>query len=105
MINEKQPEQYAALDWKYDGKVLALHTFVVKPVETGKGTGKAMMRYVEGYARQNAYDAIRLDAFPDNTAAIALYKGFGFEFVGKVFFSMKEPGYEWYDCYEKSMRA
>ena len=106
VINEKQLPHYAALGWKYTGgKVLVLHTLAVKPDQTGKGIGKAIVQYVEGYARQNAYDAIRLDAFPDNTAAIVLYKGFGFEYVGKILFEIKEPGYEWFDCYEKCTRA
>ncbi len=102
IINENQPPQYEKLDWRYEGgKVLVLHTLVIKPGETGKGLGKTIMEFILDHARENGYKAIRLDAFPDNKAAERLYLRFGFEFAGKVFFHIKEPGYEWYDCYER----
>jgi RimJ/RimL family protein N-acetyltransferase len=102
IINERQPQQYDALNWKYkNGKALVLHTLVIKPGNTGKGLGKTIMEFILDYARRNAYESIRLDAFPGNNASKALYGHFGFEFAGRVFFDIKEPGYEWYDCYEK----
>lgn len=63
------------------------------------------MEYVVEHAEKNNYTCIRLDVFPDNRAAVNLYRYFGFEYVGKVFFDMKEPSYEWYDCYEKQIRC
>lgn len=102
ILNEKQAQQYKELNWKYkDGKVLVLHTLIVKPNETGRGLGKIIMEFIMQYARENNYEAVRLDVFPGNKAAVSLYLHFGFEFVGKVFFGRKDPGYEWYDCYEK----
>lgn len=102
IINEKQPYQYKNLKWKYkEGRVLVLHTLVVRPYETGKGLGKNVMLFVINYAKEKGYSSIRLDVFPDNKAAVKLYLSFKFEYVGKVFFEIKEPGYEWYDCYEK----
>jgi ribosomal protein S18 acetylase RimI-like enzyme len=102
IINESQPSQYEALLWRYNnGKVLVLHTLVVRPYEAGKGTGRAIVEYIIDYAEKHHYTCIRLDVFPDNQSAVNLYNSFGFEFVGKVFFDIKEPSYEWYDCYEK----
>lgn len=104
IINENQPQQYSTLNWKYkDGKTMVLHTLVIKPNNTGKGIGKTIMEFVLDFARENAYETVRLDVFPDNKTAAALYSSFGFEFVGKIFFDIKEPGYEWYDCYEKKI--
>jgi RimJ/RimL family protein N-acetyltransferase len=60
-----------------------------------------IMEYIIKFAEENGYNAIRLDVFPGNQAAVSLYLKFGFEFVGKVFFDIKDPGYEWYDCYER----
>lgn len=102
IINENQVQQYKDLNWRYkSGKILVLHTLVIKPNETGRGLGKIIMEFIIDYAQTNDYKAIRLDVFPDNNAAVRLYLYFGFEFVGKVFFDIKEPSYEWYDCYEK----
>lgn len=102
IINEFQPTQYEALKWKYkNGKALIIHTLVVNPNEAGKGIGRAIVEYIFEYAKEQSYNCIRLDVFPDNNAAVKLYLSFGFEYVGKVFFEIKEPNYEWYDCYEK----
>jgi ribosomal protein S18 acetylase RimI-like enzyme len=102
IINEDQPTQYEALKWKYtSGKALVIHTLVVSPKEAGKGIGRAIVEYIFEYAMEQNYTCIRLDVFPDNKAAVKLYLAFGFEYVGKVFFETKEPGHEWYDCYEK----
>jgi ribosomal protein S18 acetylase RimI-like enzyme len=102
IINEFQPPQYQTLKWKYNyDRAMVLHTLVVRPSEAGQGIGRAIVEYVIEQAQNNHYRCIRLDAFPDNRAAIHLYLTFGFEYVGKVFFDIKEPTYEWYDCYEK----
>ena len=104
IINESQPSQYQTLNWKYNqGQPLVLHTLVVRPGEAGQGIGRAIVEYVIVQAKQNGHSCIRLDAFPDNQAAIRLYQAFGFEYVGKVFFDIKVPSYEWYDCYEKKI--
>jgi ribosomal protein S18 acetylase RimI-like enzyme len=104
IINEIQPPQYQTLNWKYNhGRAMVLHTLVVKPCEAGQGIGRSVLKYVIDQAQQNEYACIRLDAFPDNRIAIRLYLSFGFEYVGKVFFDIKEPSYEWYDCYEKKI--
>ena len=100
IINESQPPQYQTLNWKYSGPAMVLHTLVIRPFNTGKGIGRAIVEYVIEQAWKNNYRCIRLDVFPDNRAAAQLYLSFGFEYVGKVFFDIKEPSYEWYDCYE-----
>ncbi len=105
IINEDQAPQYKILNWRYGGKVLVVHTLVIRPTATGQGLGKTLMKFIISYAQTNGYEAIRLDAFPDNKAAAGLYASFGFEYVGKVFFEYKEPGFELYDCYEKFISA
>lgn len=104
IINEMQPPQYQTLNWKYNqGRAMVLHTLVVRPCEAGQGIGKAIVKYVIKQARQHGYACIRLDVFPENQVAVRLYQAFGFEYVGKVFFDIKESSYEWYDCYEKKI--
>lgn len=102
ILNEDQPPQYQTLQWKYaPSKILVLHTLVVRPSETGKGVARALVEYVLDHAVTNGYGSIRLDAYPPNKAAVGLYRSFGFEYVGDVFFEYKEPSYECYSCYEK----
>jgi len=103
IINEIQPPQYQTLNWKYQGPAMVLHTLVVRPCDSGRGIGRLAVEYVIRQARKNKYHCVRLDAFPDNKAAVRLYLSLGFEYAGKVFFDIKEPSYEWYDCYEMKL--
>lgn len=106
ILNERQDEQYKALSWQdQTGRPLVLHTLIVRPSATGRGFARQIMAFVQEYALAGSFTSIRLDAFPDNSAATRLYLSSGFQFVGKVYFASKEPGYEWYDCYEKLLSA
>lgn len=101
ILNDIQPPQYKGLDWKTEGRALVIHTLIVKPSFCGHGAATFIMNSADNYAFKNGYDCIRLDAFPGNHAAIFLYSRLGFKRVGKVFFDIKDPGFEWYDCFEK----
>ncbi len=101
ILNEIQHPSYAGLTWRYnDGPQLVMHTLAVHPAVGSRGIATDIVRYSLDYARSHGYDAVRLDVFPPNKAAVALYQKFGFEYVGKVYFDFKEEGYRWYDCYE-----
>jgi ribosomal protein S18 acetylase RimI-like enzyme len=103
IMNESQPPQYGGVAWKYAGRALVLHTLVVDPRFRRRGAGARAVEYVLDRARRGAFGCVRLDVFPGNPAAVSLYRRFGFERAGKVFFGIKEPSYEWYDCYEKKI--
>lgn len=105
ILNEHQDEQYRSLPWQdQNGKVLVLHTLVVRPSATGRGLARQIMAFVLDAAREVGYSSIRLDAFPGNPTATRLYQSLGFQWVGKVYFASKEPGFEWYDCYELQIK-
>lgn len=54
----------------------------VAPEHRGKGVGRALLSFViEKHARELSF--ITLEVRPSNTAAVSLYRGFGFEKVGE----------------------
>ncbi|MCK4727090.1 MAG: GNAT family N-acetyltransferase [Anaerolineales bacterium] len=55
---------------------------VIHPSERGKGMGEFMMLKLHETARQKGTKEIRLKVYPDNSAAIHLYKNLGYVFRG-----------------------
>jgi len=65
--------------------------------------GSAAMACCEAFARAGGFATIRLDAYPGNAAAIALYEGLGYQRRGDVHFAFKPAGHERYAVYEKPL--
>jgi ribosomal protein S18 acetylase RimI-like enzyme len=105
ILNAIEAPEYAPIEWRYPGPALVVHTLVIDPRRQGGGLGRAAMACCEAYARQRGYRGIRLDAFPGNRAAIALYERLGYELRGHVHFGFKPPGHERYAVYEKPLTA
>ncbi len=55
----------------------------------GKGVGTAMMRALIACARDAGYEQIELEVVHQNERALALYRRFGFETVGRMPHAMK----------------
>ena len=55
---------------------------VIHPDERGKGMGEYMMLKLHGAAKQKGAKEVRLKVYPDNSAAIQLYKKLGYVFRG-----------------------
>ena len=98
VMNDVFSPEYESLDWKVSGKALFIHRLSVKPSMQGRGIAKFCMSFAEAFARKNGYDAIRLDAFPKNRAAIRLYEHLNYSKIGSVMFRKGE-----FYCYEKSI--
>lgn len=62
---------------------LYLSKIAVAPGQRGKGIGAALVRDCIATARAGGFAAVALDVHQENTAAIALYHGLGFETVGE----------------------
>lgn len=95
-LNELYDPEYDALQWNVEGKALIVHRLSVDPTVQGKGIAKKLMLFAEEYAKDNGYKSVRLDAFPQNPAALKIYSTLMYTFIGTVTFR-KGLFY----CYEK----
>ena len=50
------------------------------PAVRGKGLGKLFMRFLHAAARRKGAGRIRLKVYPENTVAVKLYEGLGYDF-------------------------
>lgn len=102
ILNDEPAPEYAPIVWKEPGPALIIHTLVIDPRRQG-GMGRAAMRACEAFGKERGFVTVRLDAFPENPAAIALYERLGYELRGHVRFGNKPPGHEEYAVYEKRL--
>lgn len=102
ILNDLPAPEYAPIVWQEPGPALIIHTLVIDPRRQG-GMGRAAMAACEELARERGFATVRLDAFPENPAAIALYERLGYQLRGHVRFSNKPPGHEEYAVYEKRL--
>jgi len=85
VVNGNVHEDYAKGAWRYpDAPYLTIHRLCVGAGFHGRGVAKAVMRAVEGYARSQGAQAMRLDTFSRNPIALRLYDGAGYARVGEV---------------------
>lgn len=81
IINQTQVYVYEGAPWKYqvpEEQVMVLHTLVISPSESGKGYGKAFIRFYEEYARANECPYLRMDTIAVNSRARAIYRKLGY---------------------------
>ena len=100
VFNEDQYPGYKDISWSYAGRILAVHRLVIDPAYQGKKLSSLLMDYAEQVAASKGYDAVRLDAFVNNPAAIALYEGRGYRKAGTM--SARKGTFI---CYEKLISA
>ena len=102
ILNQRAAPEWAQIQWRAPAPALILHTLVIDPRRQG-GRGRAAMASCEAFARAGGFASMRLDAYPGNPAAIALYERLGYQRVGWAHFGFKPPGHERYAVYEKPM--
>lgn len=81
IINKTQVDVYADAAWLYtapDEQVCVLHTLVVEPEHSGRGTGKRFVSFCEDYAKKIGCTVLRMDTNAKNAAARALYARLGY---------------------------
>ena len=81
IINNNQVDVYSKGKWMYEAKdreVCVLHTLVISPDVSGKGYGRAFVKFYETHARDTGCMELRMDTNEKNTAARALYNKLGY---------------------------
>ena len=101
-MDREQEPAYRMIPWSGGEPALIVHRLCVDPVFQGKGIGTQLMDFAEGYAKQNAFVSIRLDAYSGNPAAVRLYERRGYRKAGQVNFPRRELPFF---CYEKILEA
>ena len=61
-----------------------LHTLVISPEASGRGLGKAFVRFYEDYALAHGCRELRMDTNERNAAARAMYRKLGYRETGIV---------------------
>lgn len=85
IFNQVQPEEYNAINWKYNVKpeeAAVIHLLCVSPTRSGCGFGSEMLRFAAQKGRDMGCKTVRLDTGSQNKPAVALYTKRGFELAG-----------------------
>ena len=76
------------------GAHIANAGFIVHPARRGEGAGRALCRHVLDQARADGYRAMQFNAVVEtNTAAIGLWRSFGFQILATVPEAFRHPAY------------
>lgn len=68
-----------------NGAHIASATYMVDPVRSGRGVGRALCEYSVGWARAEGYRAMQFNAVVEtNTHAVKLYRSIGFDVIGTL---------------------
>ena len=81
ILNQRQVDVYAEGRWAYEAEesaVFVLHTLTVDPALSGRGIGRAFVRFYEDTARKLGCTVLRMDTNEKNTAARRLYAKLGY---------------------------
>jgi len=103
VLNDIPAPEYAPIVWRCPPPALIIHALVIDPAHQARGLGRAAMACCEAFARAGGFATIRLDAYPGNPAAIALYERLGYQRRGDCHFAFKPAGHERYAVYEKPL--
>lgn len=74
-------------NWQYEHLCYSvIHRLCVNPLYQNKGVGAKTMQYIKDILRSESFEAVRLDAFSQNPAALNLYRKLGYNKVGEILF-------------------
>ena len=99
-LNDVQSPEYRDVTWLFPGRALVVHRLVIAPSHQRQGHATRLLMFAEQEAKKQGYDAIRFDAFTENSAATALYGHLGYRTAGTVKF---RKGL--FFCFEKPMKT
>ncbi len=101
-FDESQEKEYLTINWRYtNGIILVIHRLAVDPDFQGLGLSSILMKYVENYATENSYSAIRFDAYTGNEMVLDFYRRKGYQEAGEFYFPSRSLPFK---CFEKSVQ-
>ena len=105
VLNELQDEEYGQINWSTSNqdKNIVVHRLAVRPDQQGNGLGRKLMDFAEQWAKENKYDAIRLDTFSQNPRNQRFYTNRGYTDLGPVYLQYKKD--HPYYCYELLLKT
>ena len=106
VLNKDPQGAYEKVLWSQNlqrGSYLVCHALAVEPSFQGKGIGRQIVEFCIDYARDHAYQAVRLDVVPDNIPAKKLYKKCGFTYIGDVDLERGIPEIPVFSMYERNL--
>ncbi|MBM70042.1 MAG: hypothetical protein CME43_11260 [Haliea sp.] len=99
-LDAVQPPEYASCNWRHGVSALVVHHLVVHPDYWRMGYAGRFMEFAERYASSLKHDAMRLDAYSANAAALSLYRSRGYREAGEVVFPRRTRPFI---CFEKKL--
>ncbi len=84
-INREITPEYDLAEWEFEAskdEYMVLHLLTVSPSAKGKGIGRKMLEFYEGYAKENGCKYLRMDTNARNVRARKIYAKYGFKEVG-----------------------
>lgn len=105
VLNETQDPEYGDISWSTseEDRNLVVHRLAVDPEHQGKGIARKLMDFAEQWAREQGYDAIRLDTFSQNPRNQRFYENRGYTKLESVYLSYRDDFP--YFCYELLLSA
>lgn len=87
VLNTDPQGNYGNGHWSRDlmeGSYMVVHSLAVAPEVSGRGIATEVINYCISKAKEEGYQALRLDIVPGNLPAERLYVKNGFTFAGEV---------------------
>jgi N-acetylglutamate synthase-like GNAT family acetyltransferase len=97
-LANKMPESFNKIQWEDTNK----HNMVIKRIAVFPGwftndLGEELMSFIEQYAKENNYTAIKSNAYSKNEEMNSLFNNMGFTFQGEAILPGKESPYYFYE--------
>ena len=86
-LEENVSDEYKKIQWQSNGsKSLTIYRLIVHPKWNKEESGlkDQLVKFAEEYAKQNGYQAIRIDVFGDNYNTIELFKQMQYIKAGEI---------------------
>ncbi|WP_062055844.1 GNAT family N-acetyltransferase [Aquimarina longa] len=99
VLTELMDEEYIPIQWlTKNNNNLYIHRLAIDPEYWGKGYAQQLMDFAEQYAKDNAYQSIRLDTFGENKRNLTFYETRGYQRLGDIYFPKQSE--HPFHCYE-----